>query len=224
MVLKCPKMSESLIGDDSTKKWEIPKLDVPQKGHGFLIVPKHPRAIAQEEAQRQKSEEAVSQQKQPVIDESQLKESYQKGFNDAVSEQKSQMESKVQVMQQEMDQQKEKILSLVDALNQSLENYESEIEKNIKEVALRFLKVDKKSHIEYIEQNIKKHLKTHKIYKIYVSNDALEDWIELMPEYKDIFSTKPSLNDLECVVNFDEFFLDGRFEALLKDTGATEED
>ena len=103
-------------------------------------------------------------------------------------------------------------------------DYESKVEKNIRNIALLLFNSDKKSHIEYIDQNIKKHLKSHKIYKIYISSESLSDWEKFLPEYKDLFSAQSNLNELECVINFDDFFLDGRLEALLRNNQSVEEE
>lgn len=224
MVMKCQKMPDGIVDAEQTKPWAMPKLDVAEKKHGFLIVPKHPRAIEQEEELRRQKEEAVNEVSEQVIDQAQLKQSYENGYNAARLDIEKNFNVKAQTLENEVTEQKEKIFNLVDALNQSIVDMQDEIEKNIKEIALRFLKVDKKSHIEYIEQNIKKYLKTHKIYKIYVSEDHLDQWVEFLPEYKDILSVKATLSDLECVINFDDFFLDGRFEALLKSSTDSEED
>ena len=224
MVHKCQTSSSHLLNDQKPSLWKPESLGVEKKNHGFLIVPTHPRARATQEARREAEAQAVKKEQESRLSEQDLQQSYDKGYKKAQEDLKAEFETQNQALENEVQMHRDKVLSLVDTLGESLENYKSEIEKNIKEIALRFLKGDQKKHLELIDQNIKKYLKTHKIYKIYVSEQAYEQWCNFLPEYQELFVSKEHLSDLECVINFDDFFLDGRFEALLQNNSAQQEE
>lgn len=224
MVHKCQTTSSDLLNDEKPKLWKPNSLEVEKKNHGFLIVPTHPRAIATQEARREAEQQAQKKEQESKLSEKDLQDSFDKGYKKAQEELKKGFEEQNKALENEVQMHRDKVLSLVDTLGESLESYKSDIEKNIKEIALRFLKGDQKKHLELIEQNIKKYLKTHKIYKIYVSDEAHGKWCEFLPEYTDLFVAKSHLSDLECVINFDDFFLDGRFEALLQNSDNVQED
>lgn len=223
MVIKYQTSNDKIPCDENIPKWGLPSLSATHKSHGFLIVPRHPRAIAQEQERRERADNPLKNPKPVTADEQSLKESFDRGYQQATEELQQKITDE-KTKYNELEKNRDKSLSLIDALNEALDNNREDIEKNIKEVALRFLKEDKKGHVQFVEEQIHNYLKSHKIYKIYVSEELIEQWKEFLPDYAEFFVPQKTLEDIECVINFDDFFLDGRFEALLRSESPSETD